>query len=769
MINLLFKCIISAALIWVTTYVSAASASPNGPYLVSAAERQKSDRYAQTLIDLSERVEAKFYDVDALAEALDFDVENAVQFVETQIHYDPYLGVMRGPEGTLSTESGSSWDQAVLLAALIDAMGGEAMLARGTLPEDEAAALLARGIVSASAPRNALENLDAEAYIADNAGPVTDVPTADVSDGISLEQYEQSADQIASRLMAQMKAEGVPLEVSADSATAYAAALAEEYVWVRYRDVPGEPWRDVHPVFAGETPPLVEAEQYVDNTVPQDRLHKIGLQFHIEVETDGTYKRVQVSGVFERPAAILASIQLRFGISPNTMDLDSEPGFYTPIIGDIAAPGGQAFNMFGQTLDPKDAAAGPAIFATVGNKLGSAITGLSDGDDSGVPKLTGVFLTITHTAPGGQKISEERRLTDFRDGRPENYQLEMVTRGTLEVDIGAENGARNYVSFLESASAGLRQLPYIGALVAGDVSPNDLIDHPAFDLKPSHNWLETLAIGDIMNPISDGGRVVRMSPLIMIKRDVLSADKSAKFLVDVQHNRVRGFSINQDGQPIENPALALRQGVLETLVEGEMIGYSGIKSWKTEDLMRLVSEVEQLQADPIWGASSLLAQDRMLADLNLSGHLIIPNNQQEHWWRVDPSTGVILGMGHLGGQETAEYEAVMSTIGLAVTFGFLTYGLLSGYEGCVNSGKSQAFQNCCLAVMVGANVGLAFGGGVVLHKLSNAYEWSAAIGLIASIGFDAVTGLPSGDEVRNPVTDVSNRVQEEICDYFTGD
>lgn len=769
MINLLFKCIISAALVWVMTYVSAASASPTGPYLASAAERQKSARYAQTLADLAAQVDAKFYDVDALAEALDFDIENAVRFVESDIHYDPYLGVMRGPQGTLSTESGSSWDQAVLLAALIDAMGGEAMLALGTLPEEEATALLARGIVSASTPRNALENLGAEDYIAKNAGPLTSTPTADVSASVSLEQYDQTADQIASRLIAQMKAEGAPLEASEDSAKAYAAALGEEYVWVRYRDVPGEPWRDAHPVFAGETPPAVEAEQYIDNTVPQDRLHKIGLQFHIEVETGGSYKRVKVSDMLERPAANLAATQLRFGIAPNTMEVESEPSFYTPIIGDTTAPGGRAFNMFGQALDPDDAIAGPAIFATVGNKLGSAITGLSDGDNSSVPKLTGVFLTITHTAPGGQTISEERRLTDFREGRPENYQLEMVTRGTLEVDIGAENGARNYVNFLNSASIGLRQLPYIGALVAGEVSPNELIEHPAFDLKPTHNWLEALVIGDTLSPITDGGRVVRTSPLVMIKRDILSADMSAKFLVDVQHNRVRGFSINQDGLPMENPSLALRQGVFETLFEGELIGYSEIKSWKTEAQMRLISTEDELKADPIWDASLSLAQDRMLADLNQSGHLMIPNNQKGHWWRIDPTTGVILGMGSLGGQETAEYGAVLSTIGLAVTFGFLTYGLVSGHQGCQESGKSDAFKRCCVVGVVLVNVGLAATGGVVLHRLANVYQWSAAIGLVASLGFDAATGLPSGDEVRNPVADASNWVQEKACNYIAGE
>ena len=159
----------------------------------------------------------------------------------------------------------------------------------------------------------------------------------------------------------------------------------------------------------------------------------------------------------------------------------------------------------------------------------------------------------------------------------------------------------------------------------------------------------------------------------------------------------------------------------------------------------------------------------MLADLKQSGHLMIPNNQQDHWWRVDSSTGVVLGMGSLGGQETSEYAAVMSTIGLAVTFGFLTYGWVSGHQGCVNSGKSEAFKRCCLVGVVTVNVGLAVTGGAVLGKLANVYEWSAAIGLVASLGFDAVTGLPSGDEVRNPVSDASNYAQTKICDYYAGE
>lgn len=754
----LFVYFLSVSLFCTLTYSPVSAATSASGYLASTDVRQKTLAYSKAFQGLATKVDSRFYSIDGLADALDYDVEAAVAFVANEISYDPYLGVMRGADGAISTEAGSTWDQAVLLAGLINTMGGEAMLALGKLPKAEAAALLARGVVGRQLPSDRVNDLDVNAYFKQQLGinAITPVPphVDQNNEIISYQDYSNAADKITSRLVSQLKAEGQPLaKPSMITSLDYAKQLGDEYVWVRYRDTPHQPWTDAHPVYAGEVPPQVTAEKYISAKVPQEKLHKIAIQFHIETQLGETYKRVAVSQPYIKPAANLASAQLRIGISPNTVGLDDEPSFYTPIIEDAFAPGAKSFTIMGQTVSPEDAAAGPAIFATVGSKLGSAIGSIS-GDDKNVPKLTGVILTITHIAPGGTKNIEERRLTDFRQGKPENYHLELFSRGVLEVDVGPENGARNLRDFLTTASVNVRQLPYFQAVLDGNLQLEELVSHPAFSTIPSHTWLQTLALGNSMAPKTGAGRVVRTSPLVMLKRDVIGADKSVKFAIDIQHNRVRGFSINQQGQAIENPVLALKQGVMETLMEGELLGLSRIADWQTEDQMRLISTSKSLTADPMWQAVSPTTQERMLADLNQAGNILIPNNQQANWWRVDTASGTLLGMGTLGGTDAIEEGIVLQSIAIAVTLGFMTYGLISGHQACMGSGKSAQYKSCCLKGVVILNVGLVAVGGVL------GAATGAATGILSSITFDVVTGVP-----YSPVVDLLNQPQELICNW----
>src|SRR5688572_3380542 len=56
-----------------------------------------------------------------LAFELEFGQERIFRFVAEQIRYQPYAGLLRGAEGTLMARAGNAADQAVLLAALLDA------------------------------------------------------------------------------------------------------------------------------------------------------------------------------------------------------------------------------------------------------------------------------------------------------------------------------------------------------------------------------------------------------------------------------------------------------------------------------------------------------------------------------------------------------------------------------------------------------------------------------------------------------------------------
>ena len=81
-----------------------------------------------------------------LAEALSYDVDTIFRFVSDKVRYEPYVGILRGPQGTLDARAGNSADQAQLLAALLDASLIPFRFAIGGIDQDAAGALSAAAI-----------------------------------------------------------------------------------------------------------------------------------------------------------------------------------------------------------------------------------------------------------------------------------------------------------------------------------------------------------------------------------------------------------------------------------------------------------------------------------------------------------------------------------------------------------------------------------------------------------------------------------------------
>ena len=92
------------------------------------------------------------WDVDALASALSFDPEQAYEFVRDRIGFDPYEGVLRGAEGTLAARAGNALDRALLLAALLDAMGVEHRFALAELDDASVDRVLERALAAPVEP-----------------------------------------------------------------------------------------------------------------------------------------------------------------------------------------------------------------------------------------------------------------------------------------------------------------------------------------------------------------------------------------------------------------------------------------------------------------------------------------------------------------------------------------------------------------------------------------------------------------------------------------
>ncbi len=81
--------------------------------------------------------------VAQLAAALDYDAERIFRFVADEIRYEPYDGVLRGARGALASRAGNSADQAVLLAALLEASLLPVRFATGEIDGDTVDAIMA--------------------------------------------------------------------------------------------------------------------------------------------------------------------------------------------------------------------------------------------------------------------------------------------------------------------------------------------------------------------------------------------------------------------------------------------------------------------------------------------------------------------------------------------------------------------------------------------------------------------------------------------------
>ncbi|MGC3957033.1 MAG: hypothetical protein QM813_03425 [Verrucomicrobiota bacterium] len=89
-----------------------------------------------------------------LASQLDFDIDRDFPVRRGRVlRYEPYVGILRGAEGTLRSRAGNSVDKALLLGALLDASLIPHRFASGPLDATTAAAVMASTATDAAGAR----------------------------------------------------------------------------------------------------------------------------------------------------------------------------------------------------------------------------------------------------------------------------------------------------------------------------------------------------------------------------------------------------------------------------------------------------------------------------------------------------------------------------------------------------------------------------------------------------------------------------------------
>ena len=193
--------------------------------------------------------------VDDLAFGLEYDLERIFRFVADHIRYEPYAGVLRGADGTLTARSGNSADQAVLLAALLKRSGIECRFAQGALDDRSAAAIMASALRGTdTAAREFLEALTGrgEAWEPTDWVTATEAPSAATlrDDGELVTEWARARlFDTASTIEGALAAAAIAI---GDESGELPALERDGHVWVQA--ALGTDWLDLDPSIPGAIP-----------------------------------------------------------------------------------------------------------------------------------------------------------------------------------------------------------------------------------------------------------------------------------------------------------------------------------------------------------------------------------------------------------------------------------------------------------------------------------------------------------------------------------
>ncbi|MEQ8205859.1 MAG: transglutaminase family protein, partial [Woeseia sp.] len=268
------RIIISSAVLC-CVFLTTGIAAPD-QYMAPKEHRDRAARIAEQYRELADTIPSELYEIEGLADQLDYELDAAADYVSRNVAFDPYHGIMRGPDGTLSAGAGSAWDQAGLLVSLINTMGGDARVVQGPLTQQEAERLLRLAFEPREPFQTPLEPATVERTFADvlpaDALEEARKEDSNASSRANAATFERRIGSVSENILQTMEKQGVPVADSA-SADELLAALSKSYAWVEYRDSPNEPWKAVHPAFGEQAAPAVKAVAYAKTEAPEEWVH----------------------------------------------------------------------------------------------------------------------------------------------------------------------------------------------------------------------------------------------------------------------------------------------------------------------------------------------------------------------------------------------------------------------------------------------------------------------------------------------------------------
>jgi transglutaminase-like putative cysteine protease len=318
----------------------------------------------------ADRLPEQEWSIPALAEALAYDPDAAFAFVRDGIAFDPYPGVLRGAAGTLAARAGNAHDRALLLGALLEAMGVAHRFAFADLDEATAEAVLARAGQAPSAPLS--------------------TPDISLTTTIDPDALERRARRDYARLRSVL---GDALDRTPSGVAPGAMDAVRDHAWVQAFF--GSAWQDLDPTFpdAAAGASLVPAQR-TSEVMPEEALQVVDVRVVAESLLDGRLSReVVLDRRFDTATAGSSTVFLYF-----QPDASSLGGTITDVLsGDVSWV--------------------PILLVDRVTEAGTSFRASGRGEDvfgasTGAPELASLRLEVETSGPGLQPTVAERVLLD---------------------------------------------------------------------------------------------------------------------------------------------------------------------------------------------------------------------------------------------------------------------------------------------------------------------------------------------------------------------
>jgi hypothetical protein len=665
------------------------------------------------------------------------DPEAITEWVGTHTRLVPYAGSLRGARGVLSDRSGNSLDRALALAALLSVAGEDVRLARATLDEEQAKALLdASGDTPPAIPTFPSPTSDEMLELFRSSGVPEDVARQAIDQALALRTRMKAA--VAEQvpvLMPLLKESTEAFEASANPALEQLALRqVQDHFWVQVQR--GEGWLDFDPD-AGQLGALTASETLAPDEMPQALRHAVTVRVVVEIETtSGRREETLVSwtGFTANRNDMLVTLShtsdsidaltqlVNAGTSPErflaTIDTTTT---WTPLLrigdqihfdklftidGQVRTVDPSAFTQAGRGADLAFGAAG----ALLGNDASPPV-------DPGVP--TAEWIEIERAVPGRPPELERRTLFDLV-GPAKRAGVSMVDLRADQLRDRALRLTGSTDILILGANPSGAQLARAATAVIGAAADS----LHALSLQPELPDVASIREGArLVLPLRQfaqarlaGGHAPAISApniFMLHQRLVWGAGEQAhaRTEIDIVFNDVVAAGEAFDAR--------LQQGVTDSVLEAAMMADAESTAEDTVlDLAAgrhwtLLTKGDEQRLSPLPSDLRVRIETELEA-----GRLVLASldSSSRGWWRIEPTTGNVLAMGKDGGGAALSENTIIVHV--------ISAGVCIAAAGAVIGGANKAGALGCV-LMAGGTTALTLagviGGGLGGIALAAAY------------------------------------------------